>query len=126
MPLPRFQPVIELTLPASLPADDSAAVQAAEREVLSLFDDCAGGLRRYLGSFGLGEEATEDVVQEVFLALFRHLLLGRPRTNLRGWLFQVGHNLALKQRQRSLARQQTERNWDADLAERVIDPAANP
>ncbi len=32
------------------------------------------------------------------LALFRHLQLGRPRTNLNGWLFRVAHNLALKRR----------------------------
>ena len=91
-----------------------------------LFDECGGGLRRYVGSFGLGAQATEDVLQDVFLSLFRHLRLGRPRSNLKGWLFQVAHNLALKQRQKRVRRQQTEGDWDGSLAERVIDPAANP
>jgi len=50
---------------------------------------------------GLTPADGEEVIQEVFLALFRHLRNGKPRDNLRGWLFRVAHNLALKQRQRS-------------------------
>jgi RNA polymerase sigma-70 factor (ECF subfamily) len=94
--------------------------------VLGLFDECAPRLRRYVGSFGLGAEATEDLVQEVFLQLFRHLQLGRSRANLRGWIFRVGHNLALKQRARTTRRQKTETAWDRSLADLVIDPGANP
>jgi RNA polymerase sigma-70 factor (ECF subfamily) len=37
----------------------------------------------------------------VFLALFHHLRAGKPRTNLKAWVFRVGHNLALKQRIRN-------------------------
>jgi RNA polymerase sigma-70 factor, ECF subfamily len=37
-------------------------------------------------------------VQETFLALFDHLRKGRSRDNLRGWVFRVTHNLALKRR----------------------------
>jgi RNA polymerase sigma-70 factor (ECF subfamily) len=113
-------------LPSPLPVDAAASPRRAEEEVLALFDACEPGLRRYLASFGLGPEITEDLLQDVFLALFRHLRLGRPRTNLKGWLFQVGHNLALKHRQKGLKRQQTESDWDAIVAERAIDPSANP
>ncbi len=122
----KLQPAIELPLPASIRVDDCASSQAIKDDVVVLFDECATGLRRYLGSFGLGAEAAEDVLQDVFLSLFRHLRLGRPRSNLKGWLFQVAHNLALKHRQKKLRRLQTESDWDATLAERVIDPAANP
>ena len=114
-----------LSLPASLAGygDSSALVQG---EVLRLFDECAPRLRRYVRAFGLSAEATEDVVQEVFLQLFRHLQLGRSRANLRGWVFQVGHNLALKQRAKTTRRQKTESPWDAALFELLIDPGANP
>src|SRR5260370_1029007 len=85
----KLQPAIELPLPASIRVDDCASSQAIKDDVVVLFDECATGLRRYLDSFGLGAEAAEDVLQDVFLSLFRHLRLGRPRSNLKGWLFQV-------------------------------------
>jgi RNA polymerase sigma-70 factor (ECF subfamily) len=108
------------------PASDGARSRAAiEAQVLSLFDECAPALRRYVASFSLGTPVTEDIVQEVFLALFRHLSLGRPATNLKGWIFQVAHNLALKHRRKeSRNPAQAVRDWGA--AERVSDPASNP
>lgn len=122
----KLQPALELVLPAGLRPAESAVRPDAEAEVLSLFDAWAGGLRRYIASFGLGTEATDDILQDVFLSLFRHLSLGRPRTNLKAWLFQVAHNLALKQRSRRLRRQRTEIRWDTIHAERLVDPQATP
>jgi RNA polymerase sigma-70 factor (ECF subfamily) len=126
MPTPKLQSAIGLPFPATLPSDARASAATAEVQVLRLFEECAPGLRRYVGSFGLGGAATEDIVQDVFLSLFRHLCLGRPATNLKGWLFQVAHNLALKQRHKMALRQATEGAWDAELTDRVIDRAANP
>jgi len=90
--------VLGISLAASLIGYGADSTTAPQDDVLRLFDECASGLRRYVASFGLPAEVTEDVVQEVFLQLFRHLRLGRSRANLRGWIFRVGHNLALKQR----------------------------
>jgi RNA polymerase sigma-70 factor (ECF subfamily) len=78
-----------------------------EAEVLALFDECGAPLLRCVGAFGVSAHDTEDVVQDVFLSLFRHVQLGRPRTNLRGWLFGVAHNLALKHRLRTRKRHLT-------------------
>ncbi len=69
-------------------------------EVVALFDQFRTPLLRYSLSFGLAAPDAEDVIQEVFLALFRHLQSGKPRDNLRGWLFRVAHNLSLKRRSR--------------------------
>lgn len=99
---------------------ESAAPPAADEEVLRLFDRSARPLLRYVTSFGLGASEAEDVVQDVFLALFRHLRLGRSRRNLNGWLFQVAHNLALKQRKRRQRR--TESAWDEQAYARA-DPS---
>jgi len=96
---------------------------AAEDEVVLLFDRCAPSLLRYVASFGLSAEETEDIVQEVFLALFRHLRLDRSRRNLKGWLFQVAHNLALKQRKRIQRRATAP--WN-ETAHWHADPAPNP
>lgn len=69
-------------------------------EVSELFELYRHPLLRFLQSLGLAPADGEEVIQEVFLALFRHLRAGKPRDNLRAWLFQVGHNQALKLRQR--------------------------
>src|SRR5215467_13598148 len=68
-------------------------------EVVAWFDQYRGRLGRYLLSFGLSVADADEAIQETFLALFEHLRKGKPRDNLRGWLFRVAHNLALKQRQ---------------------------
>lgn len=101
----------------------AAAPSAADEEVLRLFDRCAPSLLRYVASFGLPGDQAEDVVQDVFLALFRHLLLDRSRQNLTGWLFQVAHNLALKQRKRVQRRPMVGLD---DAARQAVDPAPGP
>jgi len=118
-------PVARLALLGAIDAALSAAPPAIELEVIDLFDQLRDGLLRYVVSLGLGVHDGEDVIQEVFLSLFRHLRLGRSRSNLRGWVFKVAHNLALKQRQR-VHRQQPKTGAQEALLERHLDPQANP
>lgn len=76
----------------------SAHGERFEEEIALLFDAWSDGLLRYLLSSGLSVQDGEEVVQEVFLALFQHLVREKPRNNLRGWAFRVAHNLGLKRR----------------------------
>src|SRR5258707_10005290 len=114
--------VIDLALlrAGSRSVDDSAV----EAEVLALFDRWAPSLLRYTASFGLTAEESEDVVQDVFLSLFTHLRMGRPQSNLRGWLFQVAHNLALRHLRR--IRRRDGGPWNQAAAERRVDPSPDP
>ena len=66
-------------------------------EVVELFEQFRIPLLRYLMTLGLNVQDGEEVIQEVFLALFQHLKKGKRGENLRGWIFRVAHNLALKQ-----------------------------
>jgi RNA polymerase sigma-70 factor, ECF subfamily len=66
-------------------------------EVVELFEQLRTPLLRYLITLGLNVQDGEEVIQEVFLALFQHLKKGKRGDNLRGWIFRVAHNLALKQ-----------------------------
>lgn len=94
-------PTLELAFSSTL--HDRAERRACiEQEVLALFDLLQNRLLRYALSFGLATHDGEDVVQETFLALFRHLCEGKSRENLHGWLFRVTHNLALKRRSKNL------------------------
>jgi RNA polymerase sigma-70 factor, ECF subfamily len=96
-----------------------------EEEVMQLFDEVRNPLLRYSLSFGLPIHDAEEVIQEVFLALFRHLHLDRSRKNIRGWLFRVAHNLTLKQClvNRTLAQRTVE---DADVVQERVDPEPSP
>jgi RNA polymerase sigma-70 factor (ECF subfamily) len=93
-----------------------------EDEVVALFEQFRAPVFRYLLSFRIPVSEAEDIVQDVFLALFEHLRQGKPRLNLQGWLFRVAHNQALKSRLRERrASAGTTRHSPA-----VADDSANP
>lgn len=100
VPMADQSPESALRLPAhgEIDAARSAPPSSLAEEVVSLFDQSRDRLLRYVISFGLPVQDGEDIVQEVFVALFRHLQLGRSRRNLRAWTFRVAHNQALKRR----------------------------
>ena len=108
----------------ALAATPSAADDAQE-QVLALFDAHAPGLGRYVQSCGLTREAAEDIVQDAFLALYRHLCRGGNADNLRGWLFRVSHRLAMKARHRHRRIGRWQLPWHAG-AELLTDAAADP
>jgi RNA polymerase sigma-70 factor, ECF subfamily len=107
----------------------TAALTASPSEidcaVINLFDQFRNPVLRYVLSFGISVHDGEEVTQEVFLALFRHLHLGKSRRKLRGWIFRVAHNLALKQRCANHRLRDT-RESDWTIAERQFDPSPNP
>jgi RNA polymerase sigma-70 factor, ECF subfamily len=75
----------------------SAQSSEIEREVLELYEQFREALLRYALSLEIPSQDPEEVVQAVFLSLFRHLQLRKSESSLRGWLFRVTHNLGLKQ-----------------------------
>ena len=97
-----------------------------ETTVLLLFDARRDQLLRYVCAFGIGLSDGEDLIQDVFLALFTHLTRGGSRSNLQGWLFRVAHNLALKR----LARRQRDRarrgSGDGAAVGEASDPSHDP
>jgi RNA polymerase sigma-70 factor, ECF subfamily len=101
----------------------SATPSEIECEVIGLFDQFRNSLLRYALSFGLSVHDGEEVTQEVFLALFQHLRIGKSRHNLRAWIFRVAHNLALKQRQ---ANQRLSGGRDSDEARAQKQPDLAP
>jgi RNA polymerase sigma-70 factor (ECF subfamily) len=121
---PRFTDSSVLPALRSAAAETGNGRERLEAEVVALFDELRDPLLRYLASFGLALPDGEEVLQEVFLALFQHLDRGKSRENLRGWLFRVAHNLALKRRYRS--RQDRVGRADPDAADLAIEPGPNP
>lgn len=74
---------------------------ADEEQTVHLFAELRAPLLRYLHSLGLPACDGEDVAQDAFIELFRHLRAGKPRHNLRAWVYRVARNLALKRLQQS-------------------------
>jgi len=122
---PPADSIRELSFPSVVSTAFSEKPSEIEREVLELFEQFRNPLLRYVLSFGICVHDAEEITQEVFLSLFRHLQLGRSRKNLRGWIFRVAHNLALKQR---YANQRTRDTAASDwiIAEKQFDPSPNP
>jgi RNA polymerase sigma-70 factor (ECF subfamily) len=114
-------------LPFATFADAALAANPSqiEREVIELFEQFRDPLCRYALSFGISVQDAEEITQEVFLSLFRHLQSRRSRENLRGWLFRVAHNLALKQLYAN-RRSHAKRTSDWTIAEEPFDPSPTP
>jgi RNA polymerase sigma-70 factor, ECF subfamily len=113
--LPRLAP----------PREAQADAADIETEVMILFEQYRAPLLRYAVSFGVPVPDAEEIVQDVFLALFRHLRLGRSRRNLRGWIFRVAHNLTLKRRHANKSQLELVKSDSGDAALQ-IDPSPNP
>jgi RNA polymerase sigma-70 factor, ECF subfamily len=112
---------------ASVSATGEAKLTPLEEEVVALFDQMQDRLLRYLLSTGVPIQDGEEIVQEVFLALFQHLQRGKSRRNLRAWVFQVAHNLAVKRyvaKQRD--RKHTVETGAAPDDDSFVDRAPNP
>lgn len=125
MGTPSASSIHDFSVLGVAPAACPARAGEVEGEVIRLFDQFRTPLLRYALSLGLSVHDGEEVIQEVFLALFRHLQLGKPQENLRGWMFRVAHNLSLKCRR---ARQRSQNDADPHVspADARPDTAPNP
>jgi RNA polymerase sigma-70 factor, ECF subfamily len=106
------------SLPLALPL---ARFPAGDREATILFGELRKPLLRYLVCLGLSSDEAQDVVQDAFLRLHRHLSSGGAQDNIRSWLFRVAHNQA-RNRQNSYDRRFSARLDDAG-AESIPDEA---
>ena len=89
---------LRLLLPNTLDVSEIERASPLENIVVGLFDELRDGLLRYLLCLGVSLHDGEEIIQEVFLLLFKHLQQEKSRENLRGWVFRVSRNLALKLR----------------------------
>jgi RNA polymerase sigma-70 factor, ECF subfamily len=121
--MPEPDAVAPWELRADANSERTSAPTVDEQQVIQLFDELRNRLLRYLLALGLPAPDGEEVIQDVFLALFQHLRQGRSGPNLRGWIFRVAHNQGLKRRQ---ARTREAANVSGSLADTHPDPAENP
>jgi len=92
------------SLPLALPL---LRLASGSSEVTTLYRELRKPLLRYLVCLGLSSDEAQDVVQDAFLSLQRHLALDGTQENIRAWLFRVAHNQA-RNRQSSYHRRFSE------------------
>ena len=77
------------SLPLALPLSGFATDSC---EATTLYRELRKPLLRYLVCLGLSTDEAQDVVQDAFLSLHKHLASGGAQTNIRSWLYRVAHN----------------------------------
>jgi RNA polymerase sigma-70 factor (ECF subfamily) len=110
------------TLPLRLPLP---RFRTRESEATALYRELRKPLVRYLRCLGLSSDEAQDVVQDAFVSLQRHLAAGGSQENIRSWLYRVAHNDA-RNRQTSYDRRysaplgELDRMSDEATPERVV------
>jgi RNA polymerase sigma-70 factor, ECF subfamily len=117
---------IRLPLPKACNDSYETPHMRLQAEVVSLFDELRDRLLRYLLCLGVPVHDGEEIVQESFLLLFQHLQNGKSRENLRGWVFRVARNLALKFHRDNQVNQRRAVTFDEDLVGWQGHPFENP
>jgi RNA polymerase sigma-70 factor (ECF subfamily) len=95
---------------------DGALVSAARRGDTQAFEALLlrheGRVLRLLRLFGIPAADREDVAQEVFVRVFRHLRGFRPGRSFTGWIYRITVNAAHDYRHDARRRAQREDAWD--------------
>jgi RNA polymerase sigma-70 factor (ECF subfamily) len=104
-------------LAGSVSVSEATHPSRLEDEVVALFDQLRAPVFRYLLSLRIAIPDAEEIIQEVFLSLFRHLRQNKPRANLQAWVFRVAHNIAIKHRLRIWRESERIVDMDPSLAE---------
>jgi RNA polymerase sigma-70 factor, ECF subfamily len=73
---------------------------SSECEATALYRELRKPLLRYLICLGLSADEAQDVAQDTFLKLHRHLSAGGRQDNIRSWIFRVAHNAARNRQKR--------------------------
>jgi RNA polymerase sigma-70 factor (ECF subfamily) len=79
----------------ALTADGTSGSMTLSERVLALFEQLRGPVFRYILRKTRDSGRAEDITQEAFLRLFRHLRENRLLDNPKAWVFTVANNLAI-------------------------------
>src|ERR1700682_1373137 len=86
---------VDVCVPAAVLGQEGQRTLNLEERITQLFDELSGPVYRYLLCLSVCPAEAEEIIQETFLRLYRHLQAGRREDNLRGWIFRVAHNMSI-------------------------------
>lgn len=97
-------------------------VDVGDTDVAALYAACSGPLRRYLRRFVATDHDAEDLIQNVFVNVLRHLPSYTPQgRGVEAWIFRIAHNTAIDH----LRKYSREVLAGEQLPERSVEPAAD-
>lgn len=118
--------VIGLRMNVTMEEADQRRSDGPEQRVVQLYDALRSPLYRYLINIGVSPQDVEEIVQEVFLRLYRHMRGGGNEENIRSWVYQVAHNLSVNFRKSRSRLIETTPEWWDQLSESTLDKALGP
>ncbi len=117
---------LSLRLSGDTVRSDNQRTLILEEQIARLFDELRNPMFRYLVCMRVVPEEAEDVIQESFLRLYKHLHAGGGEDNLRGWVYRVAHNLASsRRRERKFLAETSPEHWQ-EISLSAADPGAGP
>jgi RNA polymerase sigma-70 factor (ECF subfamily) len=117
---------MDLCAVTTVTAQEDQRTLKLEEQVTRLFDELRHPIRRYLLCLNLSPMVAEEIIQDSFLQLYRHLHSGGREDNLRSWIFRVAHNIGINELKRLNYLGQSNPRQGADPSELSIDQALNP
>jgi RNA polymerase sigma-70 factor (ECF subfamily) len=112
---------LEFCVPATLFGQEGQRTLKLEERITQLYVELREPVYRYLLCLGVNPSEADEIVQETFFRLYRHVHAGGREDNLRGWVFRVAHNISInefKSRKRFVS------STPGDFAE--VDTVADP
>ena len=103
-----------------------AAQQGEVRALETLLDRHQSKVLRVLGFLGVPAQDREDVAQEVFVRVFRHLKGFRARQSFGAWIYRVTVNAAHDYRTHTGRRAAGETGWQDRLDDEAPDDRPGP
>jgi RNA polymerase sigma-70 factor, ECF subfamily len=88
---------VDLCVPTTILGQEGQRTLKLEEQITQMFDELRGPVYRYLLCLSASPSEADEIIQETFLRLYRHLNAGGREDNLRGWVFRVAHNIGINE-----------------------------
>jgi RNA polymerase sigma-70 factor (ECF subfamily) len=88
---------VGLCVPTTILGQEGQRTLKLEEQITRIFDELREPIYRYLLCLSASPTEADEIIQETFLRLYRHLNAGGREDNLRGWLFRVAHNIGINE-----------------------------
>jgi RNA polymerase sigma-70 factor (ECF subfamily) len=105
---------------------ERAETLTIEEQTAKLYDEMSDALFRHLVCLRISPQEAEELIQETFLRLYKHLHSAGDQSNLRAWVFSVAHNLAMDVLKSCRHALETSPEGWAELCAARVETAPNP